>query len=266
MIYERDRGPVRALGTFKRLGVCWMRFSSLFKSILRHEDPSEGEPEDQAEEEEDEPELDMPDFNRGMPVEVLRDFETVLFAGRLGRVTLGELTIERIPGEISLVALEAGSPVLVRGYDGRMNPIILCARVIRSSVVECVIGDIEIDRYANQRKDTRYPLSVSANAYLMRDTLLDNPQPCQVLNISPSGAYIVSEYVYPVGQDLRLRVELVENSGFTSYCSQVVRVAPRQDGAFEYGLLFAQLDKRKLKDLMRDIEDIQKETERKMLS
>ena len=69
-----------------------------------------------------------------------------------------------------------------------------------------------------------------------------------------------------MGDALRLRVELIKNAGHTSYQCQVVRVIPRKDGSFEYGLLFAQLDKRKMNELLRDIESVQKDTQKKLLS
>lgn len=243
-----------------------MGIASLIKSVLRRSDPPEVEFDEQPLPEETASKADIPAFNRGMPIEILKDFDTVLFSGRLSSISATELTIERIPGEMSFPFCEAGSEVLIRGYDIKVNPIILSAKIVRSSLIECVLGDWQASNYDNHRKGTRYPLDTPADIFALDDTRLSRPQPCQVVNISTGGACILSERSYKMGQTLRLWVEITEKSGHSAYLCQVVRITQRKEDLYEYGLLFAQLDTKKINNLMRDIQDIQKDTEKKLLS
>ena len=208
----------------------------------------------------------VPAFNRGMPIEVLKDSASPMLFGRLSSINSTQLIVERIPGEMSLPVFEPGSGVALRGYDMETNPIILHATVSRSSIVECVMDNWTVDNYANHRRSVRFPLTPSANIYSMEDKTLSSPEPCRLVNISTGGACILSTFSYKEGQELRLRLELIEKGGHTSYVGQVIRMSLRSDGSFEYGLLFVQLDKRKEGALLHDIETIQKDTEKKLLS
>lgn len=207
----------------------------------------------------------VPALNQSVPIEVMRDFGTVLFFGKLAAADAAELTITRIPGEADFPENEAESAVLVRGYDAGMNPVLLSAKVIRASAAECTVGELKLIPYKTQRKQVRYPVKPPVNIYSQDDTALCRPQPCQLHNISTGGACIVSEHPYELRQQLRLRIGLDKNDAPSSYCCQVVRVTPRKDKLFEYGLLFVHMDESERGSLMRDIRMIQKETEKKML-
>ncbi len=247
------------------LGGIVMGLISMIKSALNRSGDSPQEVEEQAQNEVVSAQI-IPAFDPGMPIEIMQDYDTVLIYGKLGRINAMELVVDRIPGVMSFPVLEAGSTVRVRGYDDEVNPILMEAKVVRSSVVECVLGDWLIQSYENLRKSIRYPLSPPADIYAMEDTRLNSPETCQLINISTGGACITSKHAYAMGEALRLRVELIKNAGHTSYQCQVVRIIPRRDGSFEYGLLFAQLDKKKMGELLRDIESIQRDTQKKLLS
>lgn len=202
-----------------------------------------------------------------MPIEVLRDFDSMLLFGRLASDGPAELVIQRIPGEQDFPVCEPGSPVLVRGYDAQMDPILLRGRVARSFEAECAVDGLKVITYTTPRKSVRYPLAPPANVYVLEDAALDRPQLCQLMNISAGGACIVSEYRYEAEQSLRLQVALSKNQRYaTAYHCQVVRVTPRKGGRFEYGLLFTQLDDRTQSCLTQDIRAIHYELEKKLLS
>lgn len=209
----------------------------------------------------------IPQFDRGMPIEVMKDFDSMLLFGRLASDSPEELVVGRISGEKDFPVCEPGSPVLVRGYDAQMNPILLRGRVARSFEMECTVGGLKVITYKTPRKSPRYPLAPPANVYVLEDAALDQPQLCLLLNISAGGACIVSEYRYEPEQPLRLQVALSKNQRYaTAYHCQVVRVTPRPGRQFEYGLLFTQLDDRTQSCLTQDIQTIHDDLEKKMLS
>ena len=209
----------------------------------------------------------VPQFDPGMPIEVMRDFDTVLLFGRPVSGGPGELPIGRIPGEKCFPLCPPGSTVLVRGYDAQLNPILLRGRVIRSFEMECVVGGLKVVPYETPRESIRHPLTPPTTVYALEDAALDRPQLCQLLNISASGACIVSEYSYRLEQSLRLQVALGREQRYgTAYRCQVVRATPRKGRQFEYGLRFIQLDDQTQSCLMRDIRTIHDETEKWLLS
>lgn len=234
------------------------------RSLFRHPAPAEAE-ETQAGQAEAPAAPPAFRFDPGMPVEVMKDFDTVLLFGRLAAAGPVELSIGRIPGEDSFPACKAGSVVLVRGYDSRMDPVLLRARVVRSSGMECVVGQLEFIPYKTPRKDARYPLTPPANVYALDGGGPEQSQLCQLLNISTGGACIVSEHSYRIGQPLCLRVELVKGDGYAVYRCRVVRVTPRRGSYFEYGLLFSGLDRSAREGLAQNIQAVQRETEEKLL-
>lgn len=204
-------------------------------------------------------------INPELPVDILADYSDMLFSGKLEEYSREELVIGRIAGEMSFPVLDAGTRVLVRGYDTRMEPFSLRATVKKSTLTECEVHDLQLVVHSQRRKSVRYPLSPPADIYALTDTRLNDPQKCRLLNISTGGACIISVYSYDLGDTLKLRVKLIEKGGHTSsYPCQVVRVVLRPDGQYEYGLLFAQLKQEKMADLLRDIKTIQEEARRRV--
>lgn len=223
--------------------------------------------EDNEEELEDELEESYsayPNFYKGALMDVMSEDGKVDFSGRLTEFAARELIIDRIPGDMSFPLLGVGQKVRIRGYNQVWEPYNLTATVLESSKVVCRVGNMEVVPYRNIRKDCRQPVRVPAALYHVEDTRFNNPIECKVQDISLGGACVISEYLYDKGDTVRLRVELIEKGGHESFISQVIRVTPREDGTFEYGLLFAQMNQRQTTSLRRDIVDIQRELQRRL--
>ena len=101
-------------------------------------------------------------------------------------------------------------------------------------------------------------------SFMANDTYMSNPTECKVLDISPIGARIVSEYCYPDDLPLRLRVELAKGCGPISFQCLIARAEMQKDNTFEYGVLFAQLDQWKQHELMRDIQKAHEQIRKKI--
>lgn len=202
-------------------------------------------------------------LNRGMPVEVMTDFDTVLLFGRLTEASPAHLKIERMLDDVCFPVLNEGRTVLVRGYDERMAPFILRAVVAGSSGFGCTLEYLERIDYKTERKLVRYPLCPPGAVHVLDDSLPERSRLCQLLNISVGGACVVSEQPYVSGQSLRIRIGPAEDSA--AYPCQIVRVTPRRGGFFEYGLWFVHLDRELRRNLTRDIQAIQEETGKRLL-
>lgn len=180
----------------------------------------------------------LSEFNRKMPVEVMRDFDTVLLFGKLAAIDPSELTVECAADKNSFPILEKGSAVLVRCYNAQLSPILLLARVARSSGSECTVAKWELIPYQTHRKGVRYPMCPPAAAAIVDGPSPERSRPCQLLNISANGACIVTKDCYAVGQTLCLWFELPDADLYPPCSCKVVRIAPRRGGRFEYGLSF----------------------------
>lgn len=200
-------------------------------------------------------ERSIPELDWEMPVEVMRDFDTVLMFGKLAAVGLDEITIRRTSSELRFPILEPESAILIRCYDIRMAPVLLCARVAGSSGLECTVGNLVLIPYKTQRKEVRYPLCPPVATAVLDGGGQERLQPCQLLNISVGGACIVAGRGYGVGQTLQLQVRLAKTDRCVPYPCRVTRVTPRRGGSFEYGLLFEKLDEGQigcLAEILRD--------------
>lgn len=197
----------------------------------------------------------IPELDWEMPVEVMRDFDTVLLFGKLSAASQTALTVRRSSDEICFPAIEEQSAVLVRCYDTRMDPVLLCARVTHSSGVECTVGELEMIPYKTHRESVRYPLCPPTVISVLDNAAPERFQPCQLLNISDGGACIVTAGCYAVGQTLRLQIKPVERGEADSLPCRVVRVTPRRGNCFEYGLLFERLSKNQRSRLIGALHD-----------
>lgn len=194
-------------------------------------------------------ERSIPQLDWGMPVEVMRDFDTVLLFGKLAAVSPDRMTIKRMSSELCFPIVKVDSALLIRCYDIRRDPVLLRVRVTSSSGTECTVGDLMLIPYKTQRKGVRYPLCPPASVSVLDGTAREQLLSCQLLNISVGGACIVTGCGYDVGQALQLQIRLAETDRRVLYPCKVMRVTPRRGGRFEYGLLFEHLTKEQLRDL-----------------
>jgi len=181
-------------------------------------------------------------IDREMPVEVMRDFDSVLLFGQLSSVTPDEVTVRRTSMQVCFPILDYGSIVMVRCYDSTQNPVLLRARVSRSTGLECTLSGVEMIRYKTKRRDVRYPICPPETAAIHEGR--EKPQMCQLMNISVSGACIVTNAGYEVEQKLCLVVKPFNKAESVEYKCKVKRVTPRSGGSFEYGLRFEHLNRK----------------------
>lgn len=192
----------------------------------------------------------IPQLAWEMPVEVMKDFDVVLLFGKLAAVSPVELTVRRMASEPCFPVMEEEGMVLVRCYDSQLEPVLLRAKVTRSSGTECTMGEIEMIPYKTQRQEVRYPLCPPAELSVLDGAGQEPSQPCQLLNISAGGACILAGRSYAVGQALCLRI-----GPEGAYPCNVIRVTPRRGCCFEHGLVFGRLDRSQvqcLEEFLRD--------------
>lgn len=202
-------------------------------------------------------------LNHSMPIEVLMDFDSMLLFGRQLPSGADTLVIGCTDKAASFPCADEGSIVLIRGYDTDMNPVLLRGMVLYASMTKYVVGKLKLIPYKMRRQSVRHPLNPPADMYLLDDTALCDPQLCQLINISTGGACIVSDYSYMERQPLRLRIGLSSTDGYSFYHCQVVRATPRKGGCFEYGLLFGPMDRGSRESLLRNIQVIHAENEKR---
>lgn len=213
-----------------------------------------------------ESQTDVPELitlHRSMPAEVMVDFDTIIFFGQLVSDSPRRLTIRRTLDGTAFPRHHPGSMVLIRAYDTAGTPVLIRAKVMHSSAAKCTVEEPELIQYKTKRKTIRYPIYPPANIYLLDDALRRSPQPCLLINISTSGACVVSKYSYALRQVLEIHIELAAGCGRFAHCCQVIRTAPRKEGRFEYGLSFPGLDQMGYDHLCLEIQAVQREMEKR---
>lgn len=242
-----------------------MGFMSFFQGRKGSEAEAEAAEAVQPEEPVREEVSKLPDFDKGTPVKLTSEDGKTLLLGRSTFFDSVQVTLERIPGEMSFPILDFGQDVKLYGYSQQMEPINFRAKVAKSTVMMCALDQLQYIPYDNNRKSQRHPLNISAELYDIEDTRLDRPIPCMVHNISTGGACISVHEQYPEGKEIRIRLEMIKGEGYMSFVGQVVRAEPLGDEEYEYGILFAQLRRSQMNNLMADVARYQKETQKLLL-
>ena len=215
-----------------------------------------GRSDDYDEEELNEETGELPKLHRGMTLDVeTADGEQIL-TGRLAEFAPGTLTLERLPGGLSLSVREMGTSVVVRGLDEGMTPFYLKGTVQESTRVMCTLKDVKVKPIPEHRHDFRLRMSIPAAMYNPKDTASSNPEECVLVDISTGGACIESEYLHAVDEVLRLKVKLEEYAPM-EFLGEIIRVVEYQPGKFRYGFLFAQLREKELTELTRTLYNLQ---------
>lgn len=200
----------------------------------------------------------------GTPVEIMYDFDTILFYGQLAKSSPSALTVKRIPDEPCFPILKEGIDVIIRGYDSHMDPVLFLGTVTHSSGLECSVGELRIISYQTHRKHPRYPLCPAYTIDSQDDLEPDRLYPVQLLNISTGGACIVSGHAYAVGQTLRLLAGTPGSGERMCYHCRVERATPRRGHISEYGLSFVNLTQEQHDSLARLIEAVRDETKKRL--
>lgn len=202
-----------------------------------------------------------------MPIEVRSVGGKTLLIGKLASFGLGLTVIERIPGAFSLLVLEPGVNVVVCGYNEDMETILFSGVVRVSTVFQCQVENLRLIETACMRTTPRLPMfDKEAELFILDKNRLAEGLECRLVNISTTGACVISQYCYPPDSTLRLRVELAKNRGPISLQGKIERANMRDDGSFEYGLLFAQLDQRAYHELQLDMQAAKQEVQNKLKS
>jgi len=222
-----------------------------FSSLFRRSDD-----DDEEYEVEREAASELPNLHNGMTLDVETAEGEQILTGRLTEFGSSTLTLERLPGGLSLGVREMGTSVVVRGLDELMNPFYLRGVVQESTRLICKLKDVKVKPIPEHRTAFRLRMSVPASLYYPNDTGLGHPEECILVDISTGGACIESDYLHAVDEVLRLKVKL-EDYAPMEFLGEIIRVTELQPGRFHYGFLFAQLREKELTELTRTLYNLQ---------
>lgn len=199
---------------------------------------------------------ELPKLRTGMTLDVETAEGAAILTGRLTEFGPSTLTLERLPGGLSMKVQEMGTSVVVRGLDEQMMPFYLKGSVQESTRVMCKLKDVKVKPIPEHRHDFRLRMSIPVTMYNPKDTAYNNPEMCTLVDISTGGACIESEYLHAVDEVLRLKVKL-EDYAAMEFLGEVIRVVEFEPGKFRYGFLFAQLKEKELTELTRTLYNLQ---------
>ncbi len=223
-------------------------FSSLFGRA------DEDEEVDLETENEEEP---FPKLYNGMTLNLETPEGEPILTGRLSGYSAGDstLTLERLPGGLSLATRDIGTLVTVRGVSEALTQFFLKGTVQESTRVVCRLKDVKVKVIPEHRHDFRLQVNLPVTIYNGVEST-SRAEECTLVDISTGGACIESEYLHVMDEVLRLKVKL-EDYAPMEFVGEIIRVKEFRPGKFRYGFLFAQLKERELTDLTRTLYNIQ---------
>ena len=196
-----------------------------------------------------------PNLYKNAPLVLLTPDGNVIGRVRLDDFSTTHLNLVRLPGEFMMPEVEVDSKILASGETGDGEVFTLETRVQEASKLYIRLVDLALVEHPSRRMHPRYIINRQAEVTnLDNPKLAKTPQPCELVDISMSGAKIISNYEYSVGRDLRLRVELYDKAGQISFVSQVLRAKPLDEHRTEYGLIFAELTQMQRTYLTQDLQ------------
>jgi len=218
-----------------------------------------GRSDDEVEDQEIEEQSAFPELYNGMTLDLETPDGNHVLTGRLVEYTSGdrELTLERLPGALSLKIQELGAEMVVRGVNKEMAQFFLKGVVEKSTRTLCGLKDVKVRTIAEHRNNFRLQVGgIPAAMYYSSDKRMENPERCTLVDISTGGACIESEYLHGVDEVLRLKVKLMDYAPM-DFLGEIIRVTEYEPGKFRYGFLFAQLKDSELTELTRTLYNLQ---------
>lgn len=192
----------------------------------------------------------------GMRIDVMSKEGDPLLSGRITECLEDNLTLGRLPGELSFKIAPLNTSVSLSGYDKKLIPISLSATVTESTRTVLKVTNLKVESHAENRETFRLPYSAPVSLYRNDDDRYKNPEECQLINISTGGCCIQSEYIHMEDEVLRIRIKLDEYAPL-NFLGQIVRCVEHGRGQFWYGILFAQLTEQEITSLNKTLYNLQ---------
>ena len=188
----------------------------------------------------------------------------VLSLSKMGNIYLGrvclrsfspkELDLVRLTGMLSMPTVEDGEKLIVQGNGDNHSPFSLVGTVSSASRLHIRLTNLALMTAANMRENPRFLVNRKVEVYHPEQANYQKkPEPCELVDISMTGARIRSDMVYAQDQVIKLRVELYEHAGKISFLCQVIQPVYNESGLHEYGLLFEELPPAKKQYLREDL-------------
>ena len=205
-------------------------------------------------------------LNEKMPVSILAEDGKVLFSGRIVKGSQVRLEIGRLAGALSLKSLTVGSHITFMAYNVDLVKVRVDATVDASTATCLVLRDWELRYTPAHRSAPRLPMNMPAKMYALTDSRLNESKDCTILDLSLTGACIRTLESLTVGDQFKLRFEVFKGDGVNTCHAQVVWVKSEDGINFTYGLLFAELERWRRRNLEGSLEDLLRQLESKTAS
>ena len=200
-----------------------------------------------------------PEVFSGMKVEVLSTTNSLLFVGKVAILDDGILEV-RSENDGALPQAIYHQEIKLRGIQKNSQTITLRGNVCRSSIRFWHVENIEaLQKSQENRSFFRQTAQIPAALFPSSRYREQDSHACTVLDISASGARLLSADQYPEGVMLRLDLRLIPEEDPFSISCQVCRVTPQKAG-WEYGCKFVGLPEREQNRLLQTIFVLQRKT------
>lgn len=201
-----------------------------------------------------EPIPNMPDLSAGMKVEVLTMENHLLFVANLSiPEERGILELHRESGDPLPQALY-NSKVKLRGFQKNSTAYALSGVVTKSSRDSWRVEQLEVLQVQDSRAFFRQRTNMDALAVPSgRYKAKELEGTCKILDISAGGARFFSKDAYQPEERVILEIApIAEEEPFSILC-EILRVAEAENGKYEYGCRFVNLNDREQQRLLRTI-------------
>lgn len=188
-------------------------------------------------------------LDSGMPIEILGEDSSTLCRGRILEENNLRLVIGRLPGDMALAVLPQGSTVTFTAYNRDTEYVRVTATVIESSIMKLYLRDWDLEENISKRRAKRFPLDIEAKLFALEDTKLKRARECRIRDLSETGARVTTNANIEVGEAIRLQLEIFPGDGRIFLPGQVVWCSMLEVNSKEFGVVFAELDNRKVRDL-----------------
>lgn len=209
----------------------------------------------------DAPKDDFPELRTGMVVEVLTPTGVPLFRGRIRALGEESLEVQAESGSF-LPRAVYGQPVRIQGVQESGAAFVLDGSVGPNAPDFWRVERLRLPRTAQHRDSFRQQSGVDGRIYLAK-TLQGQKRSCKVLDISGSGARVVTKALFRPGGVFYLSVPLLpEDPSFIIPClvKRVQNHAKPGDRTFEYGCQFQDLPSQEQERLVQAIFTLQRKT------
>lgn len=203
-------------------------------------------------------------LNHKLPVKIIEKSGNVLSRCIITAGDSNTLVLSRLPGDLTLPKFGAGDRLMLMAHTTDLDSVRVVGQVTESSITRCILNHWDTVDKTSMRSEVRLPVDSGFCTIIdKKPGRSERTYDCSIVDISLTGAHIVSSLKLGKGDVILLRFEILKDDGALTCRGQIVWDKCVTEGEYHYGVVFEEMSGWKRHELSISLDLLRQNLERR---